>query len=108
MLVNLILFSVIIALLFCLYVLLTDLIDEVKSQTQHPQNPKKMMGQRGRKKGRERSNSKLERKSLVMLHGNRSTAARLISGAKQSHPNKPKDWYLEKVIGNLERDRRWL
>ena len=105
MLVNLILFSVIIALLFCLYVLLTVLIDEVKSQTQVTQKPKKMSRQRNRRKGRE-SNSKLERKLLVMLHGNRSTAARLVNGAKQSHPNKPKDWYLEKVIGDLERDRR--
>jgi len=34
------------------------------------------------------------------------TIERYIKSLKKSHPNHPEEWYLEKIIYDLERDRR--
>ena len=57
-------------------------------------------------RGTATSNRKLENKLLTMLYGDRAGAQRLLNGAKQMYPGKPNDWYWEKVISDLERDRR--
>jgi hypothetical protein len=51
-------------------------------------------------------NRRLQRKLLTLLHGNVATAKRLLKYQRQLHPGKSDNWYLEKVIHDLERDRR--
>lgn len=34
------------------------------------------------------------------------TIERFIKSLKKSHPNHPEEWYLEKIIYDLDRDRR--
>jgi len=34
------------------------------------------------------------------------TIERYINGLKKNHPNHPEEWYLEKIIYDLNRDRR--
>ena len=65
-------------------------------------------GKRGTQ-GRKRTptqNKKLEVKLLAMLNDDRKGANRLLKGAKRMHPGKSVEWYWEKVIDDLERDRR--
>ncbi|MCU0516480.1 MAG: tetratricopeptide repeat protein [Oscillatoria sp. Prado101] len=47
----------------------------------------------------------LMRKLLSLLSGDRSAATELLSQAQLKNPGKPADWYLEKVIWDLERER---
>lgn len=48
---------------------------------------------------------KLQQKLLRLLHDDRDTASRLLSQIKIKNPNRSVDWYVEKVIYDLERDR---
>ncbi len=50
--------------------------------------------------------SGLEKKLLLMLGGDRNAALRLVSAARQKKPGQTEFWYWEKVIRDLERDRR--
>jgi hypothetical protein len=52
-----------------------------------------------------KANSKLQRKLLRLLHEDVRTADRLITQASFRYPGKAPDWYVEKVIYDLERDR---
>jgi hypothetical protein len=47
----------------------------------------------------------LQRKLLSLLHGDRKTAERLLRGVKENNPERDEDWYFEKVIFDLTRDR---
>ncbi len=47
----------------------------------------------------------LQIKLLRLLHNDRHTANRLIALAKARNPDKSIDWWIEKVIFDLERDR---
>ncbi|MBW4663258.1 MAG: hypothetical protein KME01_03510 [Chroococcus sp. CMT-3BRIN-NPC107] len=47
----------------------------------------------------------LQTKLLRLLNGDRHTANRLIALAKTRNPDKSVDWWVEKVIFGLERDR---
>ncbi|WP_026733236.1 hypothetical protein [Fischerella sp. PCC 9605] len=51
---------------------------------------------------------KLQRKLLNLLHDDREAAKRLLTQAKLKNPNRTTDWYFEKVIYDLERDRGGL
>lgn len=53
----------------------------------------------------EQASGKLQKKLMRLLHDDRETANRLLSQAKLKHPNKSVDWYADKVIYDLERDR---
>jgi hypothetical protein len=53
----------------------------------------------------DRTDPKLRKKLLRLLHNDRSTANRLIAGASISHPGRSVNWLAEKVIYDLERDR---
>lgn len=53
----------------------------------------------------EQASRKLQKKLLRLLHDERDTANRLLSQAKLKNPNKSVDWYVEKVIYDLQRDR---
>jgi hypothetical protein len=48
----------------------------------------------------------LKNKLVSMLSGDTTTAERLIEQAKQDYPGMPENWYWEKAIADLERDRR--
>ncbi|MBD2777504.1 hypothetical protein [Iningainema tapete] len=48
---------------------------------------------------------KLQKQLLLLLHEDKKTANRLITQAKQKYPNKTANWYVEKVIYDLKRDR---
>ncbi|MEP0849291.1 hypothetical protein [Funiculus sociatus] len=52
------------------------------------------------------SNIQLENKLLRLLSGDRAAAERLLAYAKRRHPGKSDKWYWEKVISDLESDRR--
>lgn len=47
----------------------------------------------------------LQIKLLRLLNGDRHKANRLIALAKTKNPHKSLDWWVEKVIFDLERDR---
>jgi tetratricopeptide (TPR) repeat protein len=51
------------------------------------------------------TNIELQERLLRMVGGYWEVAQRLIDLAKQKHPGMPENWYLEKVISDLERNR---
>lgn len=52
------------------------------------------------------ANSRLQKKLLRLLHNDRNAADRLLTRTKMMHPDRSADWIVEKVIYDLERDRR--
>ena len=50
--------------------------------------------------------SQLKIRLINLLAGDVKGAERLIAQAKQSYPKMPENWYWERVIADLERDRR--
>ncbi|MBD2775660.1 hypothetical protein [Iningainema tapete] len=48
---------------------------------------------------------KLQKELLLLLHEDQQTAHRLFTQAKLKYPNKTANWYVEKVIYDLKRDR---
>ena len=53
-----------------------------------------------------RGSRQLQNQLLTLLHGDTATAKRLLVRQQQRHPGKSDNWYLEKAIYDLERDRR--
>ncbi|WP_242051704.1 hypothetical protein [Nostoc sp. FACHB-280] len=51
-------------------------------------------------------NRELQHKLIQMLRGDTATAKRLLKRQRQLHQGQSDNWYLEKVIYDLERDRR--
>lgn len=43
---------------------------------------------------------------IQLLHGDRQAVERLMDSARARQPGKPECWYAEKVLHDLERDRR--
>ncbi|WP_265273220.1 hypothetical protein [Nostoc sp. KVJ3] len=52
-------------------------------------------------------NRKLQKRLLTLLNGDATTAERLLKQQRQRHRGESDKWYLEKVIYDLERDRRY-
>ncbi|MBD2360040.1 hypothetical protein H6G36_02300 [Anabaena minutissima FACHB-250] len=52
------------------------------------------------------SNRKLQHQLIEMLRGDTAAAKRLLAQQRQINPGRSDNWYLEKVIYDLERDRR--
>lgn len=48
--------------------------------------------------------TKLRRELLILVHGQRTIADRLLTLERQKHPGKSERWCLEKVIYDLRRD----
>jgi hypothetical protein len=46
----------------------------------------------------------LQKKLLLLLHGDRQAASRLLNAAKDRNPGKSIQWYAEKVLFDLQRD----
>lgn len=53
-----------------------------------------------------RISSAVQRKLLRLVGDDRQIAAGLVARLRQKHPGMPEDWYWEKAIYDLERDRR--
>jgi hypothetical protein len=47
----------------------------------------------------------LQKRLLLLLNGDRQTANRLLNASKLRNPGKSIQWYAEKVIFDLQRDR---
>ncbi|WP_335036133.1 hypothetical protein [Nostoc sp.] len=52
-------------------------------------------------------NRKLQKRLLILLNGDGTTAERLLKQQRQRNQGQSDEWYLEKVIYDLERDRRY-
>lgn len=52
------------------------------------------------------SSRQLQSQLYSLLGGDRERAERLVNQAKKKHPEMSEDWYWEKAIADLERDRR--
>ncbi|HEY9805435.1 MAG TPA: hypothetical protein V6D04_02635, partial [Candidatus Obscuribacterales bacterium] len=48
----------------------------------------------------------LQSRLLTLLNGDRQTAERLLAQVQKANPDRSGEWWLEKVIHDLERDRR--
>ncbi|MEO1464916.1 MAG: hypothetical protein AAFR63_00475 [Cyanobacteria bacterium J06631_6] len=55
---------------------------------------------------RQKFDRSMDRQFLAMLGGDKKLILRLLRHARQQHPGKSYLWYHEKVIRDLERDRR--
>ena len=58
-------------------------------------------------KSRPKLDRSLDNKLLGMLNGDHQLALRLLRHARRNNPNRSYLWYHEKVIRDLERDRRY-
>jgi hypothetical protein len=56
--------------------------------------------------GQTRPSSKLERELTRLMGGNRREAERVVTSMKQRNPGRSEDWYWDKAIYDLRRDRR--
>jgi uncharacterized membrane protein required for colicin V production len=52
------------------------------------------------------SQNSMQSRLVSLLSGDTAAADRLIEQAKQNNPGMPEDWYWERAIADLERDRR--
>jgi hypothetical protein len=51
-------------------------------------------------------NTQLKNRLINLLSGDSEGANRLIEQAKRTYPDMPENWYWERVIADIERDRR--
>ncbi|AIE74734.1 MULTISPECIES: hypothetical protein [unclassified Synechocystis] len=47
------------------------------------------------------------RRDLIRIAGNAQIAERLVRNLRAKHPDRPENWYWEKAIFDLERDRHY-
>lgn len=66
------------------------------STSKNQQNTSTQLGQ---------ANHKQRKRLLSLLHDDIQAANRLIAQAQRKYPQKSSDWYMEKVIYDLQRDR---
>lgn len=52
-----------------------------------------------------RPREELRRRLFPLVHGDWNLAERLLESVRRNHPGRSEDWYWEKVIYDLERDR---
>ncbi|BAU64363.1 hypothetical protein STA3757_17350 [Stanieria sp. NIES-3757] len=89
MLENIIMIASIAVLCFLLYILLK----EIKQQK--------------RVKAKYKLDHSLSKQLVTMLGGDKKAALRLLKNVRKNYPGKSYKWYQEKVIRDLERDRRY-
>ncbi|MBD2771715.1 hypothetical protein [Iningainema tapete] len=59
----------------------------------------------GAKQPKNSVNPRLEQKLMTLLNGDTTIAQRLLQQQRQLHPGNTDNWYLEKVVDDLKRDR---
>jgi len=52
------------------------------------------------------ADSELQNKLIQMLSGDRAAAERLVDRVRTNHPSRTENWYWQRAIDDLERDRR--
>jgi hypothetical protein len=72
------------------------------SQAQRPRHPAGKVSQSYRNDPKNRA---LQGDLLILLKGDVATAKRLLLQQRRRNPGQADNWYLEKVIYDLERDR---
>lgn len=85
--------SIIIVLLSLLFFFLYSLYKEIKHQKKAQTNYK--------------FDKKLNKDILILLGGDQKAALRLLKNARKNNPGKSHKWCQEKIIRDLERDRRY-
>jgi uncharacterized protein HemX len=105
----------VLALLFCL---LAMLIQKQQQPRNHQRTPLKLIHKQQHTSNQQQTQSKqnspstvtvspkLESKLMARLQGDRALAERLLSQVRRKYPGKTETWYWEKVIGDLDSDRR--
>ena len=86
---NIIAIALLAGLIFLIYILL----QEIKTQK--------------RVKAKYKLDDSLYQRLLTMLSGDKKVALRLLKSVRKNNPGRSYVWYQEKVIRDLERDRRY-
>lgn len=111
-------FSITLFLLVAIAILIYVLLEFLKKQ-QSPPLPRETSHQpieksleepfvRRRRVLQHRSlpDSELQNKLIQMLSGDRAAAERLVDRVRANHPSRTENWYWQRAINDLERDRR--
>lgn len=72
---------------------------------QIPKKPKPRQGKWSSSYRNDPRNRELQHELIGLLRGDIATAKRLLKHQRRLHPGQSDNWYLEKVIHDLERDR---
>jgi hypothetical protein len=88
--------------LFATLYLCVLLVQIVREQRHNQQQPKR---RQYLSRPPQRPNQALENQLLMMVFGDRQLALRLVRSARKMQPGRSEDWYWEKAIFDLERDR---
>ena len=86
---NIFIVVIFITLSFLIFILLREIKKQKKAKPKH------------------KLDKSLEKQLLTMLSGDKKAALRLLRYARQKNPGQTYLWYYEKVIRDLERDRRY-
>ena len=86
---NIFIVVIFITLSFLIFILLREIKKQKKAKPKH------------------KLDKSLEKQLLAMLSGDKKAALRLLRYARQKNPGQTYLWYHEKVIRDLERDRRY-
>lgn len=86
--------------------LFVDLEDKLARSVQKRLTTPKVQGKVSRSYRTDPKNRNLQHQLIQMLRGDAALAKRLLRQQRQINPGRSDNWYLEKVIYDLERDRR--
>ncbi|MEH2246389.1 hypothetical protein [Nostoc sp.] len=81
-------------------------ISSAKEQSNKEQVPRKPSGKVSHSYRTDPKNRGLQADLLILLDNDVPAAKRLLLQQRQRNPGKSDNWYLEKVIYDLERDRQ--
>jgi hypothetical protein len=103
MIVNLLIQATAACFLLTAVYLIVCLVQLVREQNNYKSKPRRRYTKPS--SPRRRVNLVLEKQLLTMVAGNRQLAERLVDLARAGQPQRSEDWYWEKAIYDLERDR---
>ncbi len=103
-------FIILCILLIFAYVYLGQILDNLSAKVNNQQTPsshyRKPKGRISHSYRTDSKNRELQQELLTLLQWDVATAKRLLKRERSRHPNNSDNWYLEKVIWDLKRDRR--
>lgn len=105
-------FIILCILLIFAYVYLGQILDNLSAKVNNQQTPSKTSSHYRKPRGRishsyrnDPKNRYLQSDLLILVKGDVAAAKRLLLQQRRKHPGQSDNWYLEKVIYDLERDR---